>query len=57
MRLECKNAQVTLTWDNKKTMEIIVRNQNGDVLLVQTQGEGGSMTNIHDHSHWDEVIV
>lgn len=53
MDLECKNAQVNLYWDGNKMMEIIIRNQNGNILFVQTQGTGGSMTNIHDKNGWD----
>jgi len=57
MRLECKNAQVTFCWDGQKMMELIIKNQRGDILLVQTQGEKGSVVNIHEQNHWDEVIV
>jgi len=32
MRLECKNAQVTLYWDGYKMMELIIKNQRGDIL-------------------------
>jgi hypothetical protein len=54
MKLVCKNAHVTITWDGNKTMEVIITNSHGDVLFVQTQGTGGSMTNIHDEREWDE---
>lgn len=57
MRLECKNAQVTLYWDGHKMMELIIKNQRGDILLVQTQGEKGSVVNIHEQSQWDEAII
>ena len=53
MNLECKNARVNLSWDGDKMMELIIRNQSGDILLVQTQGKGGSMTNIHDKNGWN----
>lgn len=55
MRLECKNAQVNLSWDGDKMMELIVKNQKGDILFVQTQGKGGSMTNIHDKGWNDDA--
>ena len=57
MRLECKNAQVTLYWDGYKMMELIIKNQRGDILLVQTQGEKGSVVNIHEQTQWDEAII
>jgi hypothetical protein len=57
MNLECKNAQVTLYWDNQKMMELIIKNQRGDILLVQTQGNGGVMTNIHNESEWREKEI
>lgn len=57
MNLECKNAQVTLYWDGQKMMELIIKNQRGDILLVQTQGNGGAMTNIHNESEWGEKEI
>lgn len=54
MNFECKNAQVTIYWDGKKMMELIIKNQHGDLLLVQTQGNGGSMTNIHSENKWSD---
>ena len=54
MNLECKNAQVTMYWDGNKMMELIIRNQHGDILFVQTQSAGGSMTNIHNEEKWGD---
>lgn len=56
MKLVCKNAHVTVTWDGDKTMEVIITNNRGDVLFVQTQGTGGSMTNIHNERDWDSDV-
>ena len=53
MNLECKNAQVNLSWDGDKMMDLVIRNQKGDILLVQTQGKGGSTTNIHHEGEWN----
>lgn len=52
MNLECKNAQVTLYWDGDKTMDLVIRNQSGDILFVQTQCKGSVMTNIHNENGW-----
>ena len=54
MNLECKNAQVNMYWDDDKMLELVIRNQHGDILLVQTQGAKGIMTNIHNESEWGD---
>jgi hypothetical protein len=54
MNLECKNAQVNMYWDGNKMMELIIKNQHGDILLVQLQGVGGVTTNIHNESEWGD---
>ena len=54
MNLECKNAQVNMYWDDDKMLELVIRNQHGDILLVQTQGTKGTMTNIHNESEWSD---
>lgn len=54
MNLECKNAQVSLYWDGDKTMDLVIRNQRGDILFVQTQGKGVSTTNIHNENGWKD---
>jgi hypothetical protein len=54
MNLECKNAQVTMYWDGSKMMELIIKNQSGDILLVQIQGNGAVATNIHNEGKWGD---
>lgn len=56
MRLESKNAQVTLVWDEDKMFDLIIRSENGQILMVQTQGKGVSTTNIHQPEGWDGVF-
>lgn len=56
MRLECKNAEVTVIWDKMKNMEMVIKSKDGDVLFMQIQSPEATSTTIHKDANWDEVI-
>jgi hypothetical protein len=56
MRLESKNAEVTIVWDKEKQVEIIIKAKNGDILFMQMQSPEVTSSTIFQHASWDEVV-
>ncbi len=56
MRLESKNAEVTIVWDKEKQVEIIIKSKNGDILFMQMQSPEVTTSTIFQRAGWDEVV-